>query len=33
MVGMAPDLSTGGYWLVGADGGVFSFDASFYGSG
>jgi hypothetical protein len=24
---------TTGYWLVGADGGVFSFDAPFYGSG
>jgi hypothetical protein len=24
---------TSGYWLAGADGGVFSFDAPFYGSG
>jgi hypothetical protein len=24
---------TPGYWLVGADGGVFSFGAPFYGSG
>ncbi len=23
---------TGGYWLVGLDGGVFSYDAPFYGS-
>ena len=32
VVGMAPDLATGGYWLVAADGGVFSFNAPFYGS-
>ncbi len=32
IVGMTPDPVTGGYWLVGADGGVFSFDAPFYGS-
>ena len=24
---------TAGYWLVGGDGGVFSFNAPFYGSG
>ena len=29
---MAMDPSTGGYWLVAADGGVFSFDAPFLGS-
>jgi hypothetical protein len=32
VVGMAADGSTGGYWLVAADGGVFAFDAPFYGS-
>ncbi|MHB1721018.1 MAG: hypothetical protein ACYCV1_12995, partial [Acidimicrobiales bacterium] len=33
IVGMAPTPDGHGYWLVGADGGVFSFgDASFYGS-
>ena len=32
IVGMAPDTATGGYWLVGADGGVFAFDAPYYGS-
>jgi hypothetical protein len=29
---MATDNATGGYWLVGSDGGIFSFDAPFYGS-
>jgi hypothetical protein len=29
---MAMDPATGGYWLVGADGGVFSFGAPFFGS-
>jgi len=29
----APPRSTPGYWLAGADGGVFSFGAPFYGSG
>ena len=29
----APPQSTPGYWLAGADGGVFSFGAPFYGSG
>ena len=29
---MAVDPSTGGYWLVAADGGVFSFNAPFFGS-
>lgn len=32
IVGMATDQVTGGYWLVAADGGVFSFDAPFFGS-
>ena len=33
IVGMAADHSNGGYWLVDAEGGVFSFGgASFYGS-
>ena len=32
IVAMAADPATGGYWLLGADGGVFSFDAPFYGS-
>lgn len=33
VVGMAADPATGGYWLVGADGGVFvTFTAPFYGS-
>ena len=32
IVGMAVDRNTGGYWLVGADGGVFSFNAPFLGS-
>lgn len=32
-VAMAPTPDGGGYWLVGLDGGVFSFgDAGFYGS-
>jgi hypothetical protein len=29
---MAIDPTTNGYWLVGADGGVFSFNAPFLGS-
>lgn len=29
---MALDQATGGYWLTAADGGVFSFDAPYYGS-
>ena len=32
VTGMATDPAPGGYWLVGADGGVFSFGAPFYGS-
>jgi hypothetical protein len=30
IVGSAADGS--GYWMVAADGGIFSFDAPFYGS-
>jgi peptidoglycan hydrolase-like protein with peptidoglycan-binding domain len=34
MVGMAADADGGGYWMVAADGGIFSFgDAPFVGSG
>jgi hypothetical protein len=29
---MAGDAATGGYWLVGAGGAVYSFDAPFYGA-
>jgi hypothetical protein len=29
---MATDPDGAGYWLVAADGGVFSFDAAFHGS-
>ena len=32
VVGMAVDPVTGGYWLVASDGGIFSYDAPFYGS-
>jgi hypothetical protein len=32
IVGMAVDKTSGGYWLVGADGGVYAFNAPFYGS-
>ncbi len=32
VVGGAGDPATGGYWEVGADGGVFAFDAGFAGS-
>ena len=32
IVGITPDPVTGGYWLVGSDGGVFSFGAPFFGS-
>jgi hypothetical protein len=32
IVGIAADPMTGGYWLVAADGGVFSFNAPFMGS-
>jgi hypothetical protein len=32
MVGMAVDPTTGGYWLVASDGGIFSFNAPFLGS-
>jgi hypothetical protein len=29
---MATDPATGGYWLVGSDGGIFTFHAPFEGS-
>jgi hypothetical protein len=29
---MASDPATGGYWLVASDGGVFAFNAPYYGS-
>ncbi len=32
IVGIAADKLTGGYWLVGSDGGVFAFNAPFMGS-
>jgi hypothetical protein len=32
IVAMAADPATGGYWLLAGDGGVFSYDAHFYGS-
>jgi hypothetical protein len=32
VVGIGVDVATAGYWLVGADGGVFGFGATFYGS-
>ena len=32
IVGMAVDRTTGGYWLVASDGGVFAFNAPFHGS-
>ena len=32
IVGMAVDRTTGGYWLVASDGGIFSFNAPFLGS-
>ncbi|MDE3207147.1 MAG: hypothetical protein KGQ66_23330 [Acidobacteriota bacterium] len=32
IVAMAADPATGGYWLLGGDGGVFSFNAPFLGS-
>ena len=33
IVGMAPDWVSGGYWLIGSDGGVFSYGAPFFGAG
>ena len=33
IVGMAADDSTGGYWLVASDGGIFSYGAPFFGAG
>jgi hypothetical protein len=32
IVGMATCYGTGGYWLVDSDGGIFSFNAPFYGA-
>jgi len=32
IVGMAIDPATGGYWLVATDGGIFAFNAPFFGS-
>jgi hypothetical protein len=32
IVGMALDPTTGGYWLVASDGGIFSYNAPFFGS-
>ena len=32
IISMTTDPATGGYWLLAADGGVFSFHAPFYGS-
>jgi len=32
VMGMAADPTTGGYWLVAADGGIFSFAAPFEGA-
>ena len=32
MVGLVPDPDGVGYWLIGGDGGVFSFGADFRGS-
>lgn len=29
---MSTDAATGGYWMVGADGDVYSFRATFYGA-
>jgi hypothetical protein len=33
VVGITPDAATGGYWLVAGDGGMFGFNAPFYGAG
>jgi hypothetical protein len=32
VVGMATDSATNGYWEVASDGGIFSFNAPFYGA-
>jgi hypothetical protein len=32
IVGIAYDAATGGYWVVGSDGGIYAFDAPFQGS-
>jgi len=33
VVGVAEDPATGGYWIASSDGGVFAFNAPFYGAG
>jgi hypothetical protein len=33
VVGLAPDLPSGGYWLVAADGSVFGDGSSLLGTG
>jgi hypothetical protein len=33
VTGVAADAATGGYWLVAADGGIFSYGAPFFGVG
>ncbi len=32
VVGMAADSATSGYWLVASDGGIFAYNAPFFGS-
>jgi len=32
ITGMAAATASGGYWMVAADGGVFAFDAPFFGA-
>ncbi len=32
IIGIVPTNATTGYWLLGADGGIFAFNAPFYGS-
>ena len=32
MQSLVPDSDGAGYWLVASDGGIFTFDAGFYGS-
>ena len=33
VIGITRDPASGGYWEVSIDGGVFAFDAAFYGAG
>jgi hypothetical protein len=33
IAGVAVDVTTGGYWLAGIDGGIFAYDAPFDGAG